>query len=1257
MRRVIDILSIAVIVIAVVLLAVLASNRVQAATSIPQPWQLVKGAGVGDGPGEPFDGFPLDESRQVSLHIDQDVFDRLSPDEQQAQVLDWLLFAIASDAGLSPEEINQGTYDLPPIRYGFMHPVAHFEYGDTRSLFIGQGQVVALVPAGQPEKWVDHLAGIADRHRKNLGRRPEEILVFEYEMTPGQDRAQVTRRAPIAGPDLFSAAYGYTEGAVSSLGDLEAFLERVDDVTFAEMDGGQLVLGGRRVRGGDYLGITIEDLAAIWQAHDEILGDLRAFESRWEARAAEFNLLWGARTYSTLTEKMALERQMDEEWEQLMLERAEEQMALGLVNGTGFSLDPVYDYASLEALFWEFQPDLEAWAAEPGAPITREEIGAIPAGLAQEDVVPFLVVLDKLGSSEDLEHRFFGDLMESAIDGEFKFQTARYDGNLQGTEVGMTLFYTDLMAKLWDFDYEQSAPLQIDGFVPETHMQLPSMYLQETRDLPYTRLWFGPQNGGFQVAASGDSLLFSRVATRVYAASSNPLQPGVEVEASTPSAHFLGWWNNHYEQVARYEPQYERLNQIMKWSLLVSWLGDARQEQQLQYLADVPVDRSNWFPEWVQDHPELTYQAWDAVEFLPPGYLGTSTEAVPTLFSEGFAMFSGDEEAGRSWQLSGGVSLADAYLFDELAPLSTQLDDLLLRSNLDYSVLDELFTLRTLDDIQFTFSGPADDIVGVTALAQGENVRLRSVDSEVANLPFRRAVNEAGLAPGLEFEMRAGGVELGALEVTPAENGFSVGWQGRDIDAGHLLALDMSTGQPMADTLLQSDSVQAVVALGDDGFLAQMRGSTNWMSFAEETAPSARIPDGWQSRVADPQNGIHGILMGWGDDAVARAKGGGYLLRDPTQPSLFHVVGDDLPAGLRTVEIEGGEQSFTIRLDPDNGDVYFRLQDLPEQDVGLLGEVTRPVDVQTMLAQSSDAPGQVLHYVPESRIMDQLGLRQSFELGDYDGLARMIASDAQRIHFALEDYLSQGLNQVDDLLARGQPARALDKLDDLIGIYGHQADIDLRRALALLEEGQLDLAAAAGNEGAVTPLRNGQSFFDEINLRLSQGGAGMADADDLASFAQFVDWTNLQGQGFFPEGKVALVADGGALDLEYRLGGTLSGEPLPVGALDERVAVYVQDAPGLNNLDWSPGAVKASVNEAVSGDLAQVFKLPQEDIAFFRPSQIYDTAGQRFALAGEAALDVAPVNTYPFHAPVQIICGTDRVCEERERSVYLVASR
>ncbi len=62
------------------------------------------------------------------------------------------------------------------------------------------------------------------------------------------------------------------------------------------------------------------------------------------------------------------------------------------------------------------------------------------------------------------------------------FQHARYDGPLAGTEVGMDLFYTDLLAKLWALDFEVSAPTkQIEDFQPLLKIDYSPIYWMEIR--------------------------------------------------------------------------------------------------------------------------------------------------------------------------------------------------------------------------------------------------------------------------------------------------------------------------------------------------------------------------------------------------------------------------------------------------------------------------------------------------------------------------------------------------------------------------------------------------------------------------------------------------------------------------------------------------------------------------------------------------------------------------------------------------------
>ena len=88
----------------------------------------------------------------------------------------------------------------------------------------------------------------------------------------------------------------------------------------------------------------------------------------------------------------------------------------------------------------------------------------------------------------------------------------------------------------------------------------------------------------FDLYLFADALLFGRNATRVYAASSNPLAPGQESEPNAASAAFLAWWDRHYEAIAAFEPEYQRLNEIMKWSLVVSWLAQRDSLDRLGFL-------------------------------------------------------------------------------------------------------------------------------------------------------------------------------------------------------------------------------------------------------------------------------------------------------------------------------------------------------------------------------------------------------------------------------------------------------------------------------------------------------------------------------------------------------------------------------------------------------------------------------------------------------------------------------------------------
>lgn len=308
-------------------------------------------------------------------------------------------------------------------------------------------------------------------------------------------------------------------------------------------------------------------------------------------------------------------------------------------------------------------------ASSDGGPLAVSELEDVAGALGDRNELPFLQMIDRLGSLPYDESAFLAQQIRDTSERDYQFQAARYDGALlQGTTVGMVLFYTDLLAKLWAIDFEGSTPTKtIDDFIPMTAQRLSPVFAQEALELPNTRLWFGHQSRGMRVGKEGSTnrLSMGRYTTRVYAASSNPLAPGQETEAAAGSAAFLGWWNDHYEEVALYEPQYQRLNAIMKWGVLLAWIGDLGYFDRLIFLSTVDVERDHRFADWAHANgTTLAFHDWTSVGFHGPGYRGSTTETLPLLRSSPYTQFD-------SWGvLSGGVSLPSRSGIARIKPIA-----------------------------------------------------------------------------------------------------------------------------------------------------------------------------------------------------------------------------------------------------------------------------------------------------------------------------------------------------------------------------------------------------------------------------------------------------------------------------------------------------------------------------------------------------------------------------------------------------------
>ncbi|HEX8140679.1 MAG TPA: hypothetical protein VF544_24140 [Pyrinomonadaceae bacterium] len=1141
-----------------------------------------------------FKEFPVGQARMVNLSARREALEDLTARERMDQMRDWLLFTVVSSSGLSPDEINKALFDLPSIRHGYMQPVASFEYGDTRSCYIGDGQVLALVPADTSAERDERLARIADEQRKNLGELPAKLLVFEYELrpfdSPVQQTATVTRRDPVNVKDLFKPSAGYYEAKINSLDDLNRFMGQVDDLTYASLKDG-LTVGGRKIKGHNYRGIRVEEIAALYQSEAKIRGERKALKQQIE----DFYAGWKRRTYRTKAEKTELLRQFAQEEDALLEKLRQARRAGHLVGSSGFSLDPTFDYPallskfdstigpSLRRLLSDGSPSVLQTSSQDGSSTSgssglllaensvEQKIKRARDGLANKDADPLFNLLDELASrgadGKEIAEKIGKDIREA-----HGYQVARYDGELGGTETGMVLFYTDLLAKLWAMNYQGSAPVNdVAEFHPMTALPVSSVYRQEIQELSNTRLWFGTQARGFQVADKGQSMLFARTATRVYAASSNSLKPGDEKQPNAESAAFLGWWDDHYEEIARFEPEYERLNEIMKWSLVVTWLNQQEQGAKLGFLQDVTVEHGNWFPDWVKQRPQLRYTAWDKIGFYQRGANDTATETLPRLESEHYRWF------GREKWLVGGVSLASEETFARRAALSTESEvaQLARRSNLNYAAGESTGTaLKTLEGTTYRFASTSAKEALTTATAKS-GAKMRGLYGEVANEPVARSVAHA--SDGLSISTRVGDVPLGDLNISSAENGFRVGWASRDIDAGTSLGRRLSmSGNPdkAAKVLALDPNVEASIRLpGNDGFLIKLEGSERWLRVTPEGAQPASLGQSYAARVGSFDARARNYQLKWvkaeelsgslgGDTALRLRKVANTADRYEMEIGpLDAAVGEPL-----TVEQEGVRLSG--RLNRETGEVTFASRDLPQavrDNPGLL---------RRLVAEAPQAG---------ARLGADLGrLMPELRNGDFRTAARELVAAPDAFKAQLDQSISKGVVECQGLLLNGEYEMAGRRAEELIQLFGPRDDLRLHKVIAELNVPQstrnsLTQLAAQGNRPTI---------FDEFSARLNNG-------------------LSLNGRG---EG-VSLQREGGDLSMRYEFPNLNGSVPMGAGEPNQiKAYIYVQDTPGFNNIDWQLSPQR-TLEAAISGKIeGRVFRLPRGDVARFKPSVIFDKA-------------------------------------------------
>ena len=1124
----------------------------------------------------PFASFAPGQVRTLEFDWASSSLRHLTDREHRDQALDWIFLGVLSQSGLTPQEFNQATFDIPPARVGYMQAVAAFEYGPTRSRSLGHGQVIAIVPEESAEQRTLTLAHVADEHRKNTGRIPKTLVLFEYRLDPEWSSARIVRLSDVDGATLYTENAGYHETRISNQSDLRQFLGATNDLTYLTVKDGQLVAGGRAL-GPRQRHMAVDDVAALWQSEKS----LREAQDEVEA----FNAKWRSRTYRTESEKAALDYQYQQEKKALESRMSPERR----VSSSGFSLDPTFDYDGLAAVLRLNQDRLKSLT---GA--SDEEIEKIVSGLQQRNDGPLYDFLDHLRKEK-------GERLAAGLDQAIKrysFQAARYDGSLRGTQVGMTLFYTDLVAKLKALEFWSNTP--VEDFRPLTRVRLSPVFKREIEEHSSTRLWFGTQDRGFQ--GGTDQILFARNATRIYAASANLFTPGKEVEPNAESAEFLGWWNNHYEEVARYEPEYDRLNQIMKWSLALAWLRQHGNFEQLEFLETCKVDHSNWFPNWARNNPRLKFTDWNRVSFYPPNYKGSKTEALPLLKSAGFESF------GEVTFIEGGVSLAEEDLFKNRALLPSNIsegEETVLRSGLNYNSFapGETKAITTLEQTKYEFQD-----TNIISHAR-DKAKFIEPQSELRNVSLERSFAKSG--GDVQIDVKLGETPFGRFSTSATQDVIRVRFQELELDRAHDIGEEISGAIAHNETpeavLASRGEVESFVALDcDHCYLVKFRGSDRWAKYAPEGTPRVDLAEGWDARAAGMEDNAPTMNIAMLDDqnftremqstkyvrfeAGAREKGG----------SVMRLSNRGPPSGSTPTQIHVGGATIEADLGPD-GTLYIWRDRIPE---------SLQKDGQVLIASLEDARD------PSQRLARELQHDQ------VNQVLNDIVKDPINAKRQLDDFGRHALEDADRALAAGDDVLARHRVEGLMAMQGRSPDLLTRMAISDLHT-RPEIAVGEIREALHAPVPMQPGIFNTINERLASGDLSPYDRINLERMAAILDLRRAQ-QAAHLQGDIIPVFDRGVVDFHVRL-----SEPLPTSAVAPHDAAgksgpwYVLDD---RSLALNDPAVRIRIaNDVLAGrDLGRTVQLPRWDVAHFRPEVIETANGQRWVRVTPMPIPTAP---------------------------------
>lgn len=590
----------------------------------------------------------------------------LEPLEAEEQLRDWARTGLASLLEFDTAQLRDATYDTVPVRDPAFTDLAEQPIGPGRSLYDGHGVLHVLAPHDDPHE-ARTIGLLIDDFRADTGADPERVAIHHYQILPDRLAIELTSGEPAPTADV-RAAHGYAEMRVDAAEGLTEFLAQTQHLSLLELRGSEIWAGGWHWPGVPGAQLSFEDVSVLQRGYRRPPSDPTP----------------------------------------------------------GFSLDPVPPETidDLRTALPDVRPELidrlitDDWQ---GSPFTSadEFAEAVDYGLFSDDPQR-AELLPQLGLPTDRTQLW---ALYKLLDGRPLYSQARYEGRLQGTEVGMTLFYTDHIAKSWTTGVGSSVPADaVGGFVPDPAAVIPWSHCEGSEESPseFGRLWFGQNDSGFTFDDDGVSIGAS--ATRLFARSEG--DEGTEVEPSFAFGRGLRWWDQHYLAVADYEPQYHRLDQIMRWSGALEWLV-SRGGPVLPQLDDGAIRSDLRFQDWYAANHDLRERA--PIAFVaPPSATQEAILARPSETHEscGFRRVVGGVSTGDLIQRKGGRS------FDADLPANVRragpLDE---TSAFDPATGAGRITKVSIDDagqvadtIQRTFSMRVDGRAVIDAVGGGRRV-------------------------------------------------------------------------------------------------------------------------------------------------------------------------------------------------------------------------------------------------------------------------------------------------------------------------------------------------------------------------------------------------------------------------------------------------------------------------------------------------------------------------------------------------------